>query len=254
MMQRANLHAKYTTSPERWFDWVGAKLALFEEADVLEAGCGTGLLWTETAVPIPGGLSLTLTDLSAGMVDEATVAAEATGRFISVEGRQADLQDLPLPDRAYDRVVANHMLYHLPDPGLGVAEMARVVRADGTVIATTNGRRHLRQLWEIRARVFGTRPVDETADVFSPEIGFGLLRENFAEVVWIEYPDELRCTDPVDVMAHICSTPPAETAGPEQLAALEREVADAFEAGGGELVVTKEVGVFVCHGPRKVEA
>ncbi len=253
-MHRANLHSKYTTAPEPWFDWVGAQLALFDGADVLEAGCGTGLLWTETAVPMPADLLLTLTDLSSGMVAEATTAAEATGRFASVDGRQADLQDLPLADRSFDRVVANHMLYHLPDPALGVAEMARVVRDNGTVIAATNGRRHLRQLWEIRARVFGTRPVDETADVFSPEIGFGLLRQNFAEVAWIEYPDALRCTDPVDVMAHICSTPPAETAGDEPLAALEREVAEAFEAGGGELVVTKEVGVFVCHGPRKAVA
>ena len=46
-----------------------------------------------------------------------------------MQGQPADLQALPFEDGTYDRVVANHMLYHLPDPRLGVAELARVVRA-----------------------------------------------------------------------------------------------------------------------------
>ncbi|NIA26013.1 MAG: methyltransferase domain-containing protein [Gammaproteobacteria bacterium] len=251
LARRANLHAKYRTASTPFFDWVGAHFDLFGGAEVLEVGCGTGWLWQESSFDIPPGVKLTLTDLSPGMVKEAVARVEAAGRVETVAGQPADAQSLPFENGSFDRVVANHMLYHLPDPALGVAELARVVRSDGVVIASTNGSEHLRELWEMRAKVFGTSPVDETATVFNPEIGFELLREHFAEVDWFDYPDQLICTDPVDVLAHICSAPPAETATPEQLSHLTDEVERAFNAGGGRLMVTKEVGCFVTRGQRK---
>jgi hypothetical protein len=69
------------------------------------------------------------------------------------------------------------------------------------------------------------------AAAFGPEIGLGVLRSHFSDVRWLEYPDELRCTDPNDVLSHICSAPPAETATPEELDKLTREVHKAFECG-----------------------
>ena len=86
--------------------------------------------------------------------------------------------------------------------------------------------------------------------MFSPEIGFDLLSRHFTEVQWFDYPDELVCTDPDDVLAHICSTPPAEAATPDQLEQLTAEVNRAFRAGSGRLIVTKEVGCFVAVGLR----
>lgn len=215
LTRRANLHVKYRTAAEPWFDWVGAKFSLFEGAEVLEAGCGTGWLWSQSNFPIPPEVVVTLTDLSPGMVGTALSRVHASGRVHQADGLAADLQALPFPEASFDLVVANHMLYHLLDPGWGVAEMARVARPDGMVVAGTNGRRHLRELWELRGRVFGTPPVDQTADVFDPGIGFRLLGHHFDDVRWLAYPDRLRCTDPADVMAYLCSTPPAETATPD---------------------------------------
>jgi len=249
--RRGNLHGKYSTSPIRWFEWIVSKFELRDGANVLEVGCGPGWVWEQSNTPVPAGVTLTLTDYSDGMVAEALARVGPTGRYASVEGRQADAQHVPFADASFDRVVANHMLYHLPDPARGVAELARVVRDDGLVIAATNGRRHMRELWEIRADIFDLVSVDQTVDVFGAESGFAIMRDHFDDVRWLQANDALRCTDPEDVLAYVCSTPPAEDASSEQLRQLTDAVGRAFELGGGTMTITKDVGCFVCRSPRR---
>jgi SAM-dependent methyltransferase len=157
---------------------------------------------------------------------------------------------LPFAADSFDVVVANHMLYHVPDPRLAVAELARVVRPDGVLMAGTSGADHLRELAEIRAEVFGGPRVLAAVDTFGIEVGQPMLRRCFVDVEWRHYDDWLDCTDPDDVLAFLASTPPVEDANHED----RRRVADAvhrrFAAGGGRMRVSKETGVFVCARPR----
>jgi SAM-dependent methyltransferase len=218
---------------------------------VLEVGCGAGWLWADAVADVPAGLDLTLTDLSPGMVAEAVERAAALGTFASVTGRPADVQDLPFASAAFAVVASNHMLYHVPDPAQGVAEIARVLRPDGTAAVATNGWSHLTELWQIRAEIFPELDDhDETVEVFGIETGEAILRARFGSVELRRYPDVLRCTDPADVVAFIASTPPTDTAGPEALEHLRTVVARRFDEGGGVLEVTKETGLFLCADPR----
>jgi SAM-dependent methyltransferase len=246
LTQRADLHLRFGTAAVPWFEWVASHLALVAGQQVLEVGCGSGALWAA----VTDAVDLTLCDLSPGMVDSAVARAAAAGHVATVTGRPADAQALPFEDSAFDRVVANHMLYHLPDPDRGVRELARVVRDDGLVAAATNGRQHMAELHEVEAAVFGPGALDVTVDVFGAEVGFAILREHFAEVRWMRYEDELRCTDPAAVLRYSCSSPPGEDASADQRAALATAIADRFEAGGGVMTITKDVGLFVCGRPR----
>jgi SAM-dependent methyltransferase len=251
LARRANLYTRYreaATTP--WFAFVGPRLGLESGADVLEVGCGAGWLWEElVAGDVPAGVRLTLADLSAGMVDEAVRRAIGSGRFAAVRGVVLDAQALPFPPAGFDRVVANHMLYHLPVPARGVAELARVLRPGGAAIASTSGARHMAPLGRIRADVFGVPEVHETVDAFGAESGFALLRARFDEVAWHGHPHELRCTDPADVVAYVRSMPPGEDASAADLDRLVAAVADHFDRHGA-MVVTVDPGVFVCRRPK----
>ena len=86
-----------------------------------------------------------------------------------------DVQQLLAPDDAYDVVVAMWMLYHVPDLDRGLAELRRVLRPGGRLVAVTNGDEHLADL----RREAGGGPVLTT---FSSENGEAALRRHFDDV------------------------------------------------------------------------
>jgi SAM-dependent methyltransferase len=59
------------------------------------------------------------------------------------------LESLALPSEAYDAVVMNHVIEHLPDPVAVLRECARVLKPGGSIVAVTPNTRSL------GARVFG---------------------------------------------------------------------------------------------------
>ena len=121
--------------------------------------------------------------------------------------------------------------------------------SDGLVIAATNGRRHMQELWRIRGEVFDIQATDHTLDVFGAEVGFAIMRRHFRNVTWMQFDDELRCTDPADVLTYVYSTPPGEDATPDQRGRLEMMIHAAFEDNEGVMVISKDVGCFVCRHP-----
>jgi SAM-dependent methyltransferase len=62
---------------------------------------------------------------------------------------QVDVQTIPYEDAAFDAVIANHMLYHVPEFATAMREINRVLKADGTLYATACGSDHMREFWEV---------------------------------------------------------------------------------------------------------
>jgi ubiquinone/menaquinone biosynthesis C-methylase UbiE len=147
---RARLHRQYSTSPIPLARFESALIDWSDVRAVLECGCGNGRFW-ESAI-VPTSIELTLTDLSPGMVGEAVARSVDAG--LHATGDPCDVQALPFANGSFDVVVANHMLYHVPDPDRAVAEIARVLRDDGVALIATNGYGHMGELNEILAHVF----------------------------------------------------------------------------------------------------
>jgi SAM-dependent methyltransferase len=108
-------------------------------AHVLEVGCGTGEFAERVAREI--GARVVAVDLSRRMV-ELTIAR-------GIDARVADVQALPFGDGEFECVVANWVLYHVPDLERGLLELSRVLRPGGTLVAATLGVGNLRDLWEL---------------------------------------------------------------------------------------------------------
>jgi SAM-dependent methyltransferase len=108
-----------------------------------------------------------------------------------IDARVGDAQDLPFRDAEFDVAVAAWMLYHVPDLHRTLAELARVLRRGGRLVAVTNGLDHLRELRELAGQ---TRTFPE--GVFVRENGEELLRRHFAHVErrdadgWVTMDDE----------------------------------------------------------------
>lgn len=92
--------------------------------DILEAGCGTGLL-LERARHF--ATSATGIDISGGML------AKATERGLSVA--QGSVTELPYKDASFDLVYSVKVLAHIEDIEGALSEMARVTRPGGYVLA-----------------------------------------------------------------------------------------------------------------------
>lgn len=92
--------------------------------DVLEVGCGTGLLLARFAEFAKQATGI---DLSEGMLEKARA------RGLSV--KQASATDLPFEDGSFDVACSFKVLAHIPEIERVLSEMLRVVRPGGHVIA-----------------------------------------------------------------------------------------------------------------------
>jgi ubiquinone/menaquinone biosynthesis C-methylase UbiE len=93
-------------------------------ADVLEAGCGTGLLLERIAGFAARARGV---DLSGGML--------ARARARGLEVVQGSITALPYADESFDLVCSFKVLAHVADIRGAMAEMARVTRPGGFVLA-----------------------------------------------------------------------------------------------------------------------
>ena len=96
----------------------------------LDVGCGNGA-FTEMLVERCAPISVQGIDPSEGQLAYArTRPAARVAQF-----RQGDAMALPFPDNTFDAAVMPLVIFFVPDPARGVAEMTRVVCAGGAVTA-----------------------------------------------------------------------------------------------------------------------
>lgn len=76
-------------------------------------------------------------DLTPEMVEAATGLATQRG-LTNVSARTADAEALPFDDGQFDLVTCRLAMHHFPNPHQALAEMARVARPDGGLVALTD--------------------------------------------------------------------------------------------------------------------
>ena len=239
---RVVIHQRFSTNPYGWFKWVfDTLLKLPDEAKILELACGNGLLWKENADRIPAGWKITLSDLSPGMLNAAWRNLVVTGR--AFQFKEIDAQSIPFEDVTFDAVIANHMLYHVPDRPGAIAEMKRVLKPGGRLIATTVGENHMKEMNGWLTRVSGGQLSGMYSLPFTLENGGEQLEEFFGSVSLSRYQDSLEVTEVDPVIAYIRSGIAASDLQEEELGhvrhGLEMELQEK-----GRIFISKDSGLF----------
>jgi ubiquinone/menaquinone biosynthesis C-methylase UbiE len=194
-------------------------VAEVEPHRVLEVGCGPG--WASEWIAAELGAEVVAVDQSERMVE----LAQARG----VHARVGDVQALPFADGAFDCAVAAWMLYHVPDLDQGLAELARVLRPGGRLVATTVGERSLAELWDL------VGADDATVAPFSAESGEASLRRYFSRVERRDLAGRLTFPDREAAYRYVVSSP-ARAPQPDRLPEWD-----------GPLVCTCRFAVFVAE-------
>jgi ubiquinone/menaquinone biosynthesis C-methylase UbiE len=239
---RVAIHQRFSTNPYGWFKWLfDTLLKLPADATILELGSGNGLLWKENVDRIPPGWKVTLSDLSAGMLDAAWRNLVVTGRPFKFE--EIDAQSIPYVDETFDAVIADHMLYHVPDRPAAIAEIKRVLKPGGRLLATTVGQYHLKEMkgWYERVQIGGNW--ESMTAPFVLENGPAQLEPYFSEVRLSRYDDNLQVTDVELLMAYICSMLRAGELSKPELASLRQDLEKEIQEKG-QIFISKDSGLF----------
>jgi ubiquinone/menaquinone biosynthesis C-methylase UbiE len=110
----------------RRFDLRGMK-------SILDVGSGAGQLAKHVLKYSDPGAQVTCMDLSRQMLRRARNRLKSSvPTFVT-----ADLSSLPFADAAFDGITCGYVLEHLPDPRMGLAELARVLKKGGRMFLLT---------------------------------------------------------------------------------------------------------------------
>ena len=241
---RIELHSEYSTNPQGWFLWVYEQCDIVDGLHILEVGSGNGELWYENKGRIPVSVSIVLSDISEGILRDARQMLDGDQRMSFAA---FDCEKIPLEDDLFDRVIANHVLFYCNDVNRAVSECARVLHEDGMFIASTYGRKHMKEITEL-VQAFNSDIVlsaNRLYEKFGLENGREILSKCFQDVEMVRYEDEIVIDKPEPLIAYILSCHGNQN---HLLIDHYKEFRDFV----GEKVqngfhITKDAGVFVCR-------
>ena len=225
---RINLHSRFSTNHVNWYRWLFDHFALPEGAQVLELGCGSAKLWRENLGRVPRSWNVTLTDASPGMLEEARRHLEGPTTFAY---EVVDAQVIPFDDASFDAVIAVHMLYHVPDQPRALREIRRVLKPDGHLYASTNGRTHMQEIGDLAAHFADGETLEQLRsshrlNSFRLEDGLETLSAHFGEVTLHQRESSLKVTEAEPLLAFILSATPAAALRERPTAAQAQKLED----------------------------
>jgi ubiquinone/menaquinone biosynthesis C-methylase UbiE len=239
---RIKLHDQYSTNKLGFIPWLFTKYEFSQGYRILELGCGNGGQWENRIGQLPEGCLLVLSDYSKGMVNKVW---SKYSNHTNVLTQRIDIQDIPFPDESFDAVIANHMLYHVPDIPKALSEVNRILKSGGRFYASTNGTGGMQHyLHEAFQKIYPTINAFTEKFSFNLQNGGEILGQNFDEVQRFDYEDSLSITETQDLIDWIKSTISMESFTENDLSGLYGYF-EGIRQRDGAINIPKETGLFI---------
>ena len=236
---RISIHQKYSTNKTGFGNWIFSNYKISQGMKVLELGCGTGDMWKGHEDLISQCDRLVLSDFSEGMLENAKANLRDSA---GLEYHVIDIQNIPFEDESFDVVIANMMLYHVPDIARGLSEVSRVLKKGGAFYCATFGEHGIIEFLSKALYAYGVE--DKVNKNFTLQNGKEILEPFFSDIQKLDYEDSLAVTNIDDLIEYIYSL-----SSMTSLSSVPREEIHEVLAKyvvNGVLTVPKEYGMFCC--------
>ena len=242
---RINLHSLYSQNKQGWFPWIFQQCHIKPRLRILELGCGDGTLWTDNLALIPEDISITLSDISSGMLRDARRAIGSSDTRFAF--RAFDCKKIPYKDGSFDLVIANHVLFYCDDIPAVLKEICRVLSPEGHFLCSAYGKAHMQEVSQL-VEDFDDRIVlsaDKLYERFGRENGRKILEPFFPDAKWLSYEDFLLVQDAEPLISYVLSCHGNQNQYildhyKEFRAFATKKTAKGFR-------ITKDAGVFLCE-------
>ena len=242
---RINLHSLYSQNKQGWFPWIVEQCRISPGLRILELGCGDGTLWTDNLSLLPKDISITLSDISSGMLRDARRAIGSSDTRFAF--RAFDCRKIPCKDESFDLVIANHVLFYCDDIPTVLKEVRRVLAPGGRFLCSAYGKAHMQEVSQL-VQDFDERIVlsaDRLYERFGRENGQSILEPFFPKAHWLSYEDCLLVQDAEPLISYVLSCHGNQNQYildryKEFRAYTARKTAKGFR-------ITKDAGVFICE-------
>ena len=242
---RINLHSLYSQNRQGWFPWIFEQCRISPGLRILELGCGDGTLWTDNLSLLPEDISITLSDISSGMLRDARRAIGSSDTRFAF--RAFDCRKIPCKDESFDLVIANHVLFYCDDIPAVLKDVRRVLAPGGRFLCSAYGKAHMQEVSQL-VQDFDERIVlsaDRLYERFGRENGQSILAPFFPKAQWLSYEDCLLVQDAEPLISYVLSCHGNQNQYildryKEFRAYTARKTAKGFR-------ITKDAGVFICE-------
>jgi SAM-dependent methyltransferase len=247
---RQETHDQYSVPHVDFPNWVLDRVIWRGDECLLDVGAGHGIYYERIRERLPDVRYFGL-DRSPGMLDKHP----ARDRLPI-----ADAQQLPFKTRTFDVVMANHMLYHVPDIQHTIEEFRRILKPDGVLVTATNSLQTMPEFNALFRRAImllstpGNVYSEPPAPIYSPfalENGVRVLSRQFYAVVRHDLPQALVFNSVDPAMAYLESWRPLrepqlprEVAWEDVMLVMREQIARVINHFS-ELVVNKISGVLI---------
>lgn len=242
LSMRSRLHLKHSTNKQGLAPWLFSIYNFAKGYRILELGCGNGGQWQNRIDQLPENCILVLSDYSEGMVKAVW---DKYSDYTNLLAQKIDIQSIPFPDNTFDMVIANHMLYHVPDIPKALSEVNRILKSGGKFYAATNGNGGMRSYLH---NAF--KQINPMINAFTENFSFNLqngkdiLSQYFEQIQRYDYEDALSITETQDLIDWIRSTITIANFSEEDLYGLY-DYFDSIRQREGAINIPKEVGLFI---------
>ncbi|MDE7325904.1 MAG: MerR family transcriptional regulator [Lachnospiraceae bacterium] len=211
LQKRISLH-DYSTASVGFYPWMLGKIGLAPNMKILDIGCGNAAFWRNVASRLPENLEIHLVDYSTGMLESAgknmqEIKAQYPEKHLHYILDRRDATDFSYPVSGFDRIMANHLLFHLNKEARSTLyqKINALLKDGGHFSCSLIGKNHLFELHKLIYEHYPQIKIpSDSFDIFLENAGQELC-QYFTVIETEEQKNDLLVPDEQAVLNYVAS-------------------------------------------------